>query len=157
MHDWLDWTNSGVGVAALAFTVGAVWQAVGAKRAANEAKDAVWQRESADSFSETGSLAAELAASLIGERVKEASVRIGDLLVRIPRDRERYKRFLGSDGDALSTVESVFRNLAVQLSSPDFLERRDEFKATIQDVLKANSVLSAIYGGLMTREDKEEK
>jgi len=36
-----DWTNSGVGLAGLALTVGAIVQATSAKKAATEARDAV--------------------------------------------------------------------------------------------------------------------
>jgi hypothetical protein len=31
LRDWFDWTNSGIGVAGLALTVGAVFQATGGK------------------------------------------------------------------------------------------------------------------------------
>jgi hypothetical protein len=38
LHDLFDWSNSGVGLAGLALTVGALWQATGAKRAVTEAR-----------------------------------------------------------------------------------------------------------------------
>ena len=41
LHDMFDWTNSGVGAAGLVLTVGAIWQATGAKKAAEDAREAV--------------------------------------------------------------------------------------------------------------------
>jgi hypothetical protein len=52
LHDLFDWSNSGVGVAGLVLTVGAVWQATGEKRAATEAKEAVNRRNAADAMME---------------------------------------------------------------------------------------------------------
>jgi hypothetical protein len=157
LHDWFDWTNSGIGIAGLALTVGAVWQATGAKRAATDAKEAIWQREASDSFSEIGGLAGELAMLLQFERPKEAAVRARDLVARIPRDRARFERFLAADSDKLEALESEFQQLAAHLSAPSFLEKKDEFQAATETVFEANAVLNAVYGRLLARLDKEEK
>jgi hypothetical protein len=156
-RDWFDWSNAGVGVVGLAFTLWAVWQATGAKKAATEAREAIWQREASDSFSELGALAGELVQLLQFERPNEAAVRARDLVTRIPRDRARFVRFLAADSDKLKAVEVAFQKLALQLSAPGFLEKKDEFRLAVQEVLGANSVLSEIYGRLLARLDEEEK
>lgn len=154
-RDWFDWTNAGVGVAGLGLTILAIWQATGAKKAAEEAREAIWQREASDSFSELSGLAGELVQLLQFERPGEAAVRVRDLLAQIPRDRARFLRFLAADSDKLSAVEAIFRKLALQLSTPGFLEKKDEFQAAVQEVLSANSVLREVYGRLLARLDEE--
>ncbi|MGA2166972.1 MAG: hypothetical protein ABSG62_02090 [Terracidiphilus sp.] len=156
-RDWLDWTNASVGGVGLLLTIAAIVQATGAKRAAKEAREAIWQREASDSFSELGGLAGELVQLLQFERPSEAAVRVRDLLAHIPRDRARFARFLAADSDKLKAVEAVFRKLALQLSAPGFLEKKDEFQAAVQEVLGANSVLSEVYGRLLARLDEEGK
>jgi len=157
LHDLFDWSNSGVGVAGLVLTVGALWQATGAKKAAEEAREAVWQRDASDSFSELEGPAGELVQLLQFERRNEAAVRVRDLLAQIPRDRARFERFLAGDADKLKGMETVFQKLAVQLSAPDFMERKDEFEAAMGAVFEANRDLSAVYGRLLSRLDREEK
>jgi hypothetical protein len=156
-RDWFDWTNAGVGVVGLAFTLWAVWQATGAKKAATEAKEAIWQREASDTFSELEQAARELALLLQLERPSEAAVRARDLVARIPRERARFERFLALDSDKLDLLEFVFQKLAAQLSAPGFLEREDEFQQAIKDVFEANSALNTVYGMLLARMDEEGK
>jgi hypothetical protein len=155
LHDLFDWTNSGVGVAGLALTVGAVWQATGAKKAAEEAKEAIWQRDASDSFSELGKLAGELVQLLQLQRPNEAAVRVRDLLALIPRNRARFERFIAGDTDRLKAMESMFQKLAVQLSAPSFMEKKDELEAAIGAVLEANRDLSTVHGRLLSRLDRE--
>jgi hypothetical protein len=155
LHDLFDWSNSGVGVAGLALTVLAVWQATGAKQAAEEAREAIWQREASDSFSELEGTAGELALLLQLERPNEAAVRARDLVARIPRDRARFDRFLAADSDKLKAIELVFQQLAVRLSSTRFLEEKDEAQKATDAVFEANRELNAIYGRLLARLDEE--
>ena len=117
MHDFFGWSNAGVGVVGLAFTLWAVGQATGAKQAATEAREAIWQREASDSFFELKGIAEEFAILLQSERSKEALVRARDLLARIPRDRARFGKFLFADSDKLRELESVFQKLAIRLTS----------------------------------------
>ncbi len=156
LHDWFDWSNAGVGVAGLAFTLLAVRQATGAKRAAEEAREAIWQREASESLSKLSGLAGDLVQLLQLERPSEAAVRVRDLLAQIPRDRTRFERFLATDSDKLEVVEVAFQKLALQLSTPGFLEKKDEFQLAVQEVLEANSVLSEVYGRLLARLDEVE-
>ena len=60
LHDWFDLSNSGVGVAGLILTVGAIWQATGAKKAATEARQAVYRRSAADAMVEIVRIAEQL-------------------------------------------------------------------------------------------------
>ncbi len=157
LHDWFDWSNSGVGLAGLALTVGAIWQATGAKKAAEEAREAIWQREASESFSELERAAGELALLLQLERPNEAAVRARDLVARIPRDRTRFERFLAKDSDKLKAIEAIFQQLAVRLSSTKFLEEKDEAQIAIDTVFEANRELNAVYGRLLARLDEEKR
>jgi hypothetical protein len=154
LHDWFDWSNAGVGVVGLAFTLWAVRQATGARQAAIEAREAIWQREASDSFSELKGMAEEFAILLQSERSKEALVRARDLLARIPRDRARFGKFLHGDSDKLKELESVFQKLAIRLSSESPLEDLDEAREAIARVFEAIGELNSIYGRLMARLDE---
>lgn len=157
LPEWVDWSNTAVGGVGLLLTIAAIVQATGAKQAAREAREAIWQREATDSFSKLGGLAGELVQLLQLERPSEAAVRVRDLLAQIPRDRARFVRFLAADSDKLKAVEGAFQKLALQLSARGFLEKKDEFQLAVQEVLGANSVLSEVYGRLLARLDEEEK
>ncbi len=155
LHDWFDWSNAGVGAAGVVLTIGAVWQATGAKKAATEAREAIWRREASDSFSEVERIAGELALLLQLERPNEGAVRARDLVARIPRDRARFDRFLAADSDRLKALESVFQQLAVKLSSARFLEEKGEVQVALQAVFEANRELNLVYGRLLARLDEE--
>jgi hypothetical protein len=149
---WVDWSNTAVGGVGLLLTITAIVQATGAKQ---EAKEAIWQREASDSFSELEGIAGELALLLQLERPSEAVVRARDLAKRIPRDRARFERFLSADSDKLKALESEFQRLAVQLSSAKFLEEKGGLQVAIQAVFDSNRELNAIYGRLLAKLDEE--
>jgi len=151
LHDWFDWSNAGVGVVGLAFTLWAVWQATGAKKAATEAREAVYQRNAADALEEIVKLAEQISESLLLEWPSVAAVRARDLVARIPRDRARFERFLAADSDRLKALESIFQQLAIRLSSSRFLDGKDEPQRTIQEVFDAQRDLNALYGRLLAR------
>jgi hypothetical protein len=151
LHDLFDWTNSGVGVTGLALSIGAVWQATGAKKAAQEARQAVYQRNAADAFAETVRLAESCAEYLSLERPSEAAVRTRDLVARIPRDRAQFEQFLSSDSDRLKSLELVFQQLAVQLTVDRDLEDNEEAQAAKNKAFEASRILSAIYGRLLAQ------
>jgi hypothetical protein len=151
LHDWFDWSNAGVGVVGLAFTLWAVWQATGAKKAATEAREAVYQRNAADALEEIVKLAEQISESLLLEWPSVAAVRARDLVARIPRDRARFERFLAADSDRLKALESIFQQLAIRLSSSRFLDGKDEPQRTIQEVFDAKRDLNALYGRLLAR------
>jgi hypothetical protein len=149
LHDLFDWTNSGVGGAGLLLTVGAIWQATGAKKAAQEARQAVYHRNAADAFAETVRLAESCAEYLSLERPSEAAVRTRDLVARIPRDRAQFEQFLSADSDKLKLLESVFQQLAVQLTVGRIFEDKEEAQAAKNMAFEASRILSAVYGRLL--------
>jgi hypothetical protein len=151
LHDWFDWSNSGVGIAGLGLTLWAVWQATGAKRAATEAREAVYQGNAVESLEEIVKLAEQISESLLLEWPSVAAVRARDLVARIPRDRARFERFLAADSDTLKALESIFQQLAIRLSSARFLEGSDEPQRTIDEVFEAKRELNAVYGRLQAQ------
>jgi arylsulfatase A-like enzyme len=155
LHDWFDWSNAGVGTAGLMLTLLAVRQATGAKRAAEDARQAVYGRNAADAFAETVRLAEHCAEYLLLERPNEAAVRARDLVARIPRDRTRFERFIVADSDKLKILESGFQVLATRLSSEDPLEEKEDAQDAIDRVFDAIRELNAIYGRLLARLDEE--
>jgi len=148
LHDLLDWTNSGVGVAGLALTAGAIWQATGAKNAANAARDAVYRRNAADAMVEIVRIAEQLNTSVLYERRVEASIQLRELVIRIPKDREEFARFLASDSDKLKDVESNCRRWADFLLQGEFPLNTDEKKHLFNETLNTVQELSAIQGRL---------
>lgn len=156
LHDLFDWSNAGVGVAGLALTVGAIWQATGAKSAARAAKAAISKRLASDAFAHIEKIAAELTLLLQLERGIEAAVRARDLVSNIPRDRAQFGQHLGGDSDKLKVLETLFQHLAVRLSSRAFFEDRMQVESTMETVLGANCELSAIYGRLLAHLNEEE-
>ena len=120
LHDLFDWSNSGVGVAGLALTVGAIWQATGAKKAARDARSAVYHRNAADAMVEIVRIAEQLHISVLYERQAEASIQLRELAFRIPRDREEFADIVASDTAKLKDVESNCRRLADFLGQGKF-------------------------------------
>lgn len=138
-------------MAGLALTVGAIWQATGAKKAASATREALYQRNAGESLAETVRIAESCAEYLSLERPSEAAVRTRDLVARIPRDRVQFEQFLAADSDKLKALESVFQQLAIQLSAGRFLENKEEAQVSMNNVLEASRVLSAVYGRLLAR------
>lgn len=157
MHDIFDWSNATVGAVGLVLTVGAIWQATGAKKAALEAREAVFQRNASDSLAEVSRLAESCIEYLSLERPIEAGIRARDLAIRISRDRARFMRYVAADSSKLELLESVFRQLAVRLAEGRFLEDKDKAQTAIRDVADALNGLNAIHGRLLGRMDKEDK
>jgi hypothetical protein len=157
LHDLFDWTNAGVGVAGLALTVGAIWQATGAKRAATEAKNAVYRRNAADAMAGIVRTAEQLNASVLYERRVEASIQLRELVFRIPKDREEFASFLASDADKLRNVESSCKRWADFLVQGEFPLNAAEKKYLFNETLNTVQELSAIQGRLRRTLDKEEK
>lgn len=157
LHDLFDWSNSGVGVAGLALTVGAIWQATGAKKAAREARQAVYHRNAADSFAEIVRLAEQFATWVECERRAEAAVQVREIVLRLARDRGQFDRFLASDTDMLRDIESRCRILADYLGKAEFpvgsRAKREMFNQTLWIVTELSGILGRIRGRI-EREDE---
>jgi len=157
-RDWFDWSNFTIGLAGLALTLWAVSQATGAKKAATEARKAVYHRNAADAMVEIVHIAKQLNTSVSFGLWAEASMRMRDLVFRIPKDREEFAIFLASDADKLRNVElNCVRWAADILVHGKFpfsaAEKNDLFKETLNTVQE----LSAIQGRLRRMLDQEEK
>jgi hypothetical protein len=141
----------------LAFTLWAVRQATGAKRAAIEARKAVYRRNAADAMVEIVRIAEQLNTSVLYERRVEASIQLRELVFRIPKDREEFARFLGSDGDKLINVESSCKRWADFLVQGEFPLNAAEKRILFSETLNTVQELSAIQGRHRRMLDQEEK
>jgi hypothetical protein len=157
LHDMFDWSNSGVGVVGLGLTIGAIWQATGAKKAATDAKEAVYRRNAADAMVEIVRIAEQLNISVLYERRVEASIQLRELVFRIPKDREEFAIFLGSDGDKLRSIESSCKRWADFLVQGEFPLNAAEKKNLFNETLNTVQELSSIQGRLRRMLDQEEK
>jgi hypothetical protein len=101
LHDLFDWSNAGVGVAGLLLTVGAVWQATGAKKAAQEARQGVYRRNSAEDVGSIRDLAFDLLHALQTERYELALHIAGRFVSACSSACERHRGFLGGEGGKL--------------------------------------------------------
>jgi hypothetical protein len=157
LRDLFDWSTAGIGVAGLALTVGAIWQATGAKKAATEARKAVYRRNAADAMVDIVRIAEQLNTSVLYERQVEASIQLRELVFRIPKDREEFANHLASDIDRLRYVESSCRRWADSLGQGEFplstAAKRELFNETLHTVQE----LSAIQGRLRRKIDEEVK
>jgi len=156
-HDLFDWTNSGVGIAGLAVTIGALLQAAGAKQAAREAKQAVYRRNAADAMVDIVRVAEQLSTSILYERRVEASIQLRELLFRIPKDREEFAVLLAADADRLRIIESSCKLWADFLGQGEFPVSSSEKKNLFTETLSVVQELSAIQGRLRRAIGQEEK
>ena len=141
----------------LALTVGAIWQATGAKKAAREAKGAVYRRNAADAMVEIVRIAEQLNTSVLYERGTEASIQLRELAIRIPRDREEFAKFLATDADKLKDVESSCKRWVDFLAQGEFPLNAAEKNYLFKETLNTVQELSAIQGRLRGMLDQEEK
>ena len=157
LHDFFDWSNSGVGVAGLALTLGAIWQATGAKKAAKEARNAVSRRNAADAMVEIVRTAEQLSTSVLYERRVEASIQLRELVFRIPKEREEFAGLLAADADKLKNVESKCKLWADFLVHGEFPLNAADKRHLFNETLNTVQELSAIQGRLRRVLDQEDK
>jgi hypothetical protein len=101
LHDWFDWSNAGVGVAGLGLTVLAVWQATGAKQAAQDARQAVYRRNASDDVRRLERLASSILTAIESEQYDLASHQARDFISECSNIREHHRSRLGTDGGRL--------------------------------------------------------
>jgi hypothetical protein len=154
-RDWFDYTNFAVGTGGLLLTVWAVIAARGAKKAATEAREAIWQRQASDAFFELAAIADRVSELVQLEVSPEAAVRVRDLLARIPKDRARFEGFLGGDSVKLLALESRYQELAGKLAAPGVWEDSEGRRMVTDSALGASRELSEICGRLLKRQDEE--
>jgi hypothetical protein len=94
-RDWFDWSNAGVGIVGLAFTLWAVWQATGAKEAARRAEQSVIRHNAEVDFSSLMRMAKELHGYVEGGMMHEARLRTTDLRSELALAIRLHEVFLG--------------------------------------------------------------
>jgi len=95
-RDWFDWSNAGVGPVGLAFTLWAVWQAKGAKAAAQSAEKSVTRHNAEVDFGSLGQKAKELHGYVESGRMPEARLRTTDLRSELAVAIRHHAVFLGA-------------------------------------------------------------
>jgi hypothetical protein len=142
LRDWFDWTNSGVGAAGFLVTVGAIWQATGAKRAASEARQAIYRRNSAEDLGRVLDLALDFSSALQTARDELALHLAGRFISTCTAARERYRGFLGTEGGKLETAVDVIANAAERIQSG--VDR----PALLADAQRTVRLVSTVTGAL---------
>jgi hypothetical protein len=95
-RDWFDWSNAGVGVVGLAFTLWAVWQATGAKTAAQQAEKSVQRHNAEFDFGTLTRMAKELHGFVETGMMPEARLRTTDLRSDLAVAIRHHKVFVGA-------------------------------------------------------------
>jgi len=96
LHDLFDWSNSGVGVAGLGLTLWAIWQATGAKAAAQRAEKSIRRQNAEVDFASLARMAKELHGYVEGGKMPEARLRTTDLRSDLALAIRVHQAFLGS-------------------------------------------------------------
>ena len=145
---WVDWTNTGVGITGLALTLGTLWQATGAREAANAARTAIRRRNVADALDETLRLAAQVKAWTACERYSEASVLLGEIIPHLAQYRTEFDQYIQSDLDKLKESESNCLLLAVEFRKDEQNLPRMPKDEILRHWVQIESALSTIHGKL---------
>ena len=151
LHDWFDWTNSVVGVAGLVLTLGAVWQATGAKRAAQSARQAIYRRNASDDVKRLERFAANLLTAIETEQDGLASHQARDFISECMRVREHHRARLRRDGGKLDLAFVLVRAISRELQKTG--ANRDRLIEIAQRVVSDMSGLS----GILSRSIEEEE
>jgi hypothetical protein len=112
LHDMFDWSNAGVGVAGLALTIAAIFQATGAKKAARQAREAVYRRNALDDVKRLERLASSLLTAIETEQYGLASHQSRDFISECRQVREHHRARLGKDGGKLDQAFILIRTIA---------------------------------------------
>jgi hypothetical protein len=126
LHDLFDWSNAGVGVVGLGFTLWAVAQATGAKTAAQEARQAVYRRNAADDVKRLERLASSLLTAIETEQYDLASHQARDFVSECLNVREHHRERLGTNGGKLDVafllVCAISRGMLAEVNRNDWIE-----------------------------------
>src|SRR5271166_5462674 len=141
LHDLFDWSNAGVGVAGLALTVGAIWQATGAKNAAQDARHAVYRRNASDDVKRLERLASSLLTAIETEQYGLASHQARDFISDCLDVREHHRMRLGTDGGKLDVAFGFVRAISGRIQAG---ASRSDLIETAQRVVGDMSSLAGI-------------
>jgi hypothetical protein len=151
-HDWFDWSNAGVGAAGLGLTLGAVWQAAGAKRAAQEARRAVYRRNSVEDITRIRDLALEFSSAIQTEHYELALHLAARFIAASSSARERHRGFLGADGGKLELAVDIMAAASQKTQMRPGMEQQD----LVADAQRVIKIVSSVTG-ILDRGSQEEQ
>jgi hypothetical protein len=93
-------------------TIGAVWQATGAKKAARQARQAVYWRNALDDANRLEHLASSLLTAIETGQYGLASYQARDFLSECLNIREHHRARLGTDGGKLNQAFVLIRAIS---------------------------------------------
>jgi len=96
LHDTFDWSNAVVGAAGLVLTLGALFQATGAKKAALKAEKSIRRHDAEVDFASLTRMAKELHGYVEGGMMSEARLRTTDLRSELALAIRLHETFLGN-------------------------------------------------------------
>jgi hypothetical protein len=149
-RDWFDWTNASVGGAGLLFTIAAIWQATGAKRAAQEARQAVYSRNASEDVNRLERLALSLLTAIEIGHFDLALHIARDFIAECPKVREHHRIWLGSEGGKLEVASSHVRAISVGV------QNRKPKSGLIEIAQRVVVDMSAL-AGMLNREIEEKE
>lgn len=150
-RDWFDWTNAGIGTAGLALTFVTLLFAKGAKKAATEARVAVYRGNSADDLERILTLAHDFSRALQNEQDEIALYVAESFTSACSSARERHRGFLGREGAKLE--------LAVQLvtGASRKLQRGMPQEDLLADAQRVVLYVSSVSGVLDRQIEQEQQ
>lgn len=151
LHDWFDWSNAGVGVTGLGLTVLAVWQATGAKQAAQGARQAVYRRDASDDVKRLERLASSLLTAIETEQYDLASHQARDFISDCLNVREHHRSRLGTDGGKLDVAFGLVRAVSRGIQAGT------KRSGLIESAQKIVGDMSSLAGVLSRNIEEEEK
>jgi hypothetical protein len=114
-HDLFDRMNSGVGLLGLALTFGAFLQAMGAKKAAQGARQAVYRRNASEDVKRLERLASSLLAVIEADQFDPALHIARDFIAECPKVREHRREWLGLEGGKLEVASGHVRAISTNI------------------------------------------
>jgi hypothetical protein len=151
LHDLFDWSNAGVGVLGLGFTLWAVVQATGAKTAATEARHAIYRRNASDDVRRLHRIASSLLTSIETEQYDLASHQARDFITDCLNVREHHRTRLGTDGGKLDVAFVLVRSISREL------QRGTKQDHLIESAQRVVGAMSSLAGVLSRNSEVEEQ
>ncbi len=105
-RDWFDWTNAGIGVVGLLFTLWAVLQATGAKQAAVSTEKSVKKHNAEFDFDTLTRMAKELHGYVESGMMSEAKLRTTDLRTELAVAIRHHEAYLGTQASLLKSKQA---------------------------------------------------
>jgi len=154
---WVDWTNTGVGVAGLALTFGALWQAAGARVAAQRAEKSVLRHNAEVDFASLVHMAKELHGYVENGKIAEARLRTTDMRAELALSIQLHKAFLGKRRDLLDEKLIAMRLVTDKLNqNQESSDLSNSERVRLLEITgEILDVLARQYGELRTSTEQE--